>query len=464
MRLGKPKDPNTYYNRLTPLKKLFWLYFLLLIFEGALRKWIVPPLSAPLLVVRDPVGIAIVWEAYRTHKWPARWTAATSLLTVGFVCLCLVQIIAGDNPWFVGLYGLRSYLLPFPVAFAMGENLDAEDLRRMGAFIIWILAPMALLEVLQYRSSPSAFLNRGSYEGAAQIGYTVGRVRAAGTFSFSTGAISFGILAGAFLFYGLVKPGLVKKKWLLWVGAAALVLSVPVCGARAFLYMLGAELLCVAISAALGVTQFVKTLRILVPIVLMGVLVSFLPIFSEATHSFTERFTQAEHTEGNTEHSMIDRIVGPVELTLEFTDYASHVAGEGMGRGAAAMEALIPGSQQFETGEDELSRLILELGPLPATAFELFILILAAGLLGRAIARARDHEPLALLLMPLALSSVLFGVLENPTEDGFIVISMAFALAAIRLSAPEPIAPQFPVPQWNPVRRPRTRRSIAPTR
>jgi hypothetical protein len=67
------RNPNSYFARLTLLKKLFWLYFLLLIFEGALRKWVAPQLSAPLLVIRDPVCILIIWEAYRTRKWPTRW-------------------------------------------------------------------------------------------------------------------------------------------------------------------------------------------------------------------------------------------------------------------------------------------------------------------------------------------------------------------------------------------------------
>src|SRR5579863_4329336 len=101
-----------YYKRLTRLKKLFWLYFILLIFEGALRKWIIPQLAVPLLVVRDPVCLMIIWEAFRTHKWPSRWSAVISLMTVLLVGLFIVQIIAGENPLIAGLYGLRSYLLP----------------------------------------------------------------------------------------------------------------------------------------------------------------------------------------------------------------------------------------------------------------------------------------------------------------------------------------------------------------
>ena len=41
-----------------PLKAAIWLYFILLIFEGALRKWVFPALSTPILlfVIRLPSG------------------------------------------------------------------------------------------------------------------------------------------------------------------------------------------------------------------------------------------------------------------------------------------------------------------------------------------------------------------------------------------------------------------------
>jgi len=41
------------------IRWLIWIYFFLLIFEGALRKWIAPSLANVLLVVRDPVLLAI---------------------------------------------------------------------------------------------------------------------------------------------------------------------------------------------------------------------------------------------------------------------------------------------------------------------------------------------------------------------------------------------------------------------
>src|ERR1700751_2375155 len=41
------------------MRLLIWLYFWLLLFEGALRKWIFPAWSAPLLIARDPVVLTI---------------------------------------------------------------------------------------------------------------------------------------------------------------------------------------------------------------------------------------------------------------------------------------------------------------------------------------------------------------------------------------------------------------------
>ena len=231
MAIMRRRDQDSYYGRLTLLKKLFWVYFLLLIFEGALRKWVVPGLSVPLLIVRDPVSLLIIWEAYRTHKWPARWTTVITLLTVLLVGLFVVQIIAGDNPLIVGLYGLRSYLLPFPVLFIMGENLDDEDLRKLGVCTLWLLLPMTLLGVAQYVAPPGSFLNRGAYEGAGQIGYIGNHVRPSGTFSFAIGAVHFDTLAAAFILYGMVTEHFAKK-WLLWAGVFALIVSVPTTGAR----------------------------------------------------------------------------------------------------------------------------------------------------------------------------------------------------------------------------------------
>src|ERR1700736_7002605 len=52
------------------IRALIWFYLILLVFEGALRKWIVPQLSNPLLIIRDPVVIATYLLALRARVFP----------------------------------------------------------------------------------------------------------------------------------------------------------------------------------------------------------------------------------------------------------------------------------------------------------------------------------------------------------------------------------------------------------
>ena len=57
-------------SSLHSLRLLVWLYFWLLLWEGALRKWFFPSLSTPLLVVRDPVVLLIYAIALAKHVFP----------------------------------------------------------------------------------------------------------------------------------------------------------------------------------------------------------------------------------------------------------------------------------------------------------------------------------------------------------------------------------------------------------
>ena len=432
MQLGQRPHLVPQRGRMPYLKKLFWAYFLLLMFEGALRKWVAPQLSAPLLVVRDPIAMLIIVEAYLTNKWPERWSAIIGILTAAFLGLCVIQVVAGGNPWIAAVYGLRSYLLPFPVVFIMGENLDAEDLRKFGACMLWILLPETVLEVAQYIAPATSFLNAGAYRGAEQIVYVGKHSRASGTFSYVVGPAAFNVMAAAFVFYGLVKEGFVKK-WLLWAASFALLLSVPVIGSRGLVYELAAVVACAGIAAMSGVTQFGKSLRIAVPALVVSVLVSLLPIFSEASASLRLRFAQAGQSEGTTRQALESRAVAPIIGKIEDTDFSSNPFGLGMGRGAAAINKLMEGTSQFPTGEGEFDRALNELGPLPGLAFMLFRLILTVMIVAAAIARVRtDVEPLAILLAPSVVSGLFFGILEQPMEQGFMVIAVAFSLAALK--------------------------------
>ena len=433
MLVGHWQDPNGYYRRMTPLKKLFWAYFLLLIFEGALRKWIVPQLSAPLLLVRDPVAMLIILEAYRTKKWPEKWSVVTGILTAGLLGLCFLQAVVGNNPWVAAVYGLRSYLLPFPVAFIMGENLDAEDLRKFGVWTLWLMLLETAVEIAQFMASAHSFLNAGAYAGAEQIGYAGGHVRASGTFSFVSGPAIYGPLVAVFLLYGVVNDKLAKK-WLLWAATAALILSVPMVGSRSYVVQLATVVVAAGVAGMFGVSQFLKLIKIAVPLMAMFLVVSLLPVFSRATSTMAERFQGADEVEGggSIKTVLAHRVATPLLTRIEQTDYSSNPIGIGMGRGAPAITTLLEGTASFAAGEDELDHMMIEFGPYPGLAFASFRLILGLYILGGAIARAREGKPLAILLSPLMITGIILNVLEQPTGQGFMVILLAFSLAAIK--------------------------------
>ena len=431
MMISNDMRPRSYFRRLSLLKKLFWVYFLLWIFEGALRKWIVPQLSAPLLLVRDPVSILIIWEAFRTRSWPIRWSTVNGALCLGLLGLCLVQLVTGDNSWFAAAYGLRSYLLPFPVLFIMGENLDRDDLHRLGTCLIWLMIPMTALEALQFLSPSSSWINAGASQGAQQITYVGDTVRASGSFSFVTGPTIFVPLVASFLLYSLLKEGL-GRKWLVWAGVFALIISVPVIGSRTLVVLLCGTVACAGISAVSGTSQFLKVFKIAGPLLLIFGLVTLLPFFSHASQKLQTRFGDASQSEGTFRHALAARTIGGEARVLSRADFEATPIGIGIGQGAAAVTKIVTGRASFVAGEAEFAREIAEMGAMPGIIFSLFRLYLIGYFCVEALARLRDEEPLGLLFIPLVIYSF-FTIFEQPTAQGGMVLCTAFGLAALRV-------------------------------
>jgi hypothetical protein len=432
------------------LKKLFWLYFLLLVFEGALRKWVLPDYSAPLLLVRDPVALLIIWEAYRTRRWPKQWSSVIGILTVGILVLCFIQLTAGGNHWFVAVYGLRSYLLPFPVAFIMGENLDREDLRKFGLCTLWLLFPLTALEVAQYYAPANSILNKGAFLGAEQLGYSGAHVRASSTFSYVMGPMFYVPMSAAFIFYGIA-DGKFAKKWFLYAASGALLIAVPITGSRTLALLLVGVLACVVMAAMFGVSQLASALKVGLALIAVAALVSQLPVVSESTRTFQERIYEASGSEGNAGSSLELRLVFPIVRGIEESFSAENWFGEGMGYGSNAASMLLTGKQQGLAGEEESIRVLVEFGPFFGLAFMFFRLMIVVMVAAKALARAREHEPLALFLVPTLMASMVLSTLEQPTVQGFAVVALGFSLAALKRVNTIP-AEALPIPllRWEP--------------
>jgi len=433
-----PEEIEIEGERIPLLKKLFWAYFLLLFFEGALRKWVVPQLSLELLLIRDPIALAILWEAYRTRKWPHEWTEVIGVLTLALFVLFFLQVIVLGFPWYIALFGLRSYLLPFPVTFVMGKNLDYEDLRKFARFTLWLTLPLTALQVAQYYAPSDSFLNRGAGIGASQITYTGVHVRASATFSFVTGPIHYMPLAAGFILYALINREFIKPRILVWLSAAAVLIAIPITGSRSIVYELGVLFVMCPFAALSGVTQVKRTLKALAVIVIVAVGVGQLPMFSESMQSLARRFSEASGSEGDTQTAVEGRTFEPITQSLDSALTSSAWLGQGMGYGSNLAARTLTGEVGFLAGETEWPRVIAEFGPFFGVAFMMFRAVLALFLISRAIARLREHQSLAWLLIVATIPALAIEILEQPTIQGFLVVTLGFMLAALNRENFEP--------------------------
>jgi hypothetical protein len=64
----------------------------------------------------------------------------------------------------------------------------------------------------------------------------------------------------------------------------------------------------------------------------------------------------------------------------------------------------------------------------------------------KAFSRVRDHQPLAWFLLPMVFNGLVWGIFEQPTSQGFMVVTLAFALAALN----RPDIPAEPMLVLNP--------------
>lgn len=427
------------------LKKLIWTYFLLLIFEGALRKWILPGLSAPLLLIRDPIALAIIWESYRSRRWPKKWSGLIAATTMGFLLLAMVQLITTQVMWVIIVYGLRCYILLLPVGLIMGEVLDSEDLRRFGACAMFLLIPLTALEIAQYYAPAKSFLNVGVGHGAEQIGYAEGHVRASATFSFTLGPAYFVPLVLAFILYGLIKPGTIKR-WLMWSAGIAVAVCVPITGSRTLVAYLVLILVCASMSAIFGVSELFSLLKVFVVLVTISLIAAQLPFFSKSMGTLATRFSQSENTEGSMGEAVERRLLTPALEPLENAIESNNWLGNGIGLGSNVAAILLTGNADFLAGESEWERNIYEFGAVFGTAFIVFRLILSIIFTSWALMAARQREPLAFFLLPMTVSLIAIGIWEQATSQGFAAVYIGFTLAALKSSArTSPVPSTFPL-------------------
>ena len=418
-------------KNLDQLKTAIWVYFWLLIFEGALRKWVLPGLAAPLLIVRDPIAIYVLYKSYQTMVWKPN-TYVFSIWIVTLIAFVTALVVGHGSP-VVAIYGARITLIHFPMIFVIGRVLDREDVVKIGFVMLWLTVGMTVLVAIQFFSPQSAFVNRGLAGDTAGSGFSgaAGFFRVPGTFSFTNGlSIFYGLAVAIIAFFWISTEEQRNKRLVLIIATISIFAAVPLSISRTVMFE-------IAVSVAFLLAAATKTPKLLSQLVtgiiggfILLLILSNFSFFQTATIAFTERFTGANETEGGLDGVFIDRFLGGMVGAI--TDTNSSFFGAGLGMGTNAGSQLLTGSAQFLISEGEWGRLIGEMGLILGMVMVVVRADIAVKLLIKGWKKVGQRNYLPWMLMSFGFLPLLQGQWAQPTALGFSILSIGLSLAAMK--------------------------------
>ncbi len=401
------------------------IIYLLLMFEGSLRKWVAPQLSLYIFFIRDPFVLYAYVLAARYRLWPRSTPLLVACLAMAVLGLLLgsVQLLMDESSTtrvLLALYGWRNYFLYAPLAFLIGAQFHYDDVLRVARWTLVLSVPIAVLVAAQFFASPNAPINVGlASESALRflgLGLTGEHTRPMGTFSSGAGQIQFVASAFALLLGLVIAPARRRgvSRWVLLFAAAGIATCLALGGSRATLLhcaliaIIGMGLVVIGRGTAL------KLRSVLLPLALAGLFATLYPVvYPEGFAAFTARWDAAASAESKTfEGGVFGRaLYGLVDFTRLWE--RTPVLGYGLGLGGNASTTLgvkIDGSNPVSLAETDWARHIVDLGPVFGTGYILFRIVFVLWL-GALVLKAtrRGAGPLPLLLFAYAGYVLLLG-------------------------------------------------------
>jgi hypothetical protein len=446
--------------------------YLLVIFEGSLRKWLLPQFSLYLFFIRDPFLLYAYVHAWRHGLWPrhSAWLQLSWAAAGVGVGLGLLQAVVGgssDTRLLLAVYGWRAYFLYLPLAFLVGAEFQRRDIERVARLTLALSVPIAVLVVLQFNATIDSPINVGlAAETELQfrgLGLNGEHTRPMGPFSSGAGQQQFVATAWALLLACLV------ARWPLWplnkVWLAVCVASVATClalsGSRGTVLQC-ALIACFALGLGLvGRGAALRARALLLPAALGTAAVLLYPlVFPVGFAAFVDRWNGAEIVESGFQGGVFGRALYGFVDFFRLMDRVP-VLGWGLGYGGNAsinLHAEVDGIQPGLLAETDFARHMVDLGPALGLAFialRIALVVWLARQVWRATRRAPD--PMPMMLFAYVSYVVLLGTITG--QGAINVYAWLFTGLCIAACRPVPAggSRQAPGPVLPPVTRPRGR-------
>jgi hypothetical protein len=341
----------------------------LLIFEGAIRKWLVPGAQDLVYFAKDVLLLGAYLGFLRDLPRLRLRLPALTVFYVVLVLSVLFGLMEVFNPilpsLLLGALGFKSYFFYVPLMFVLPAVFtdDASLARAMYRYLL-IAIPVGLLATAQFFSPASSPLNtyaRSGQDPSAIVTFGSSTfVRVTGTFSFISGFTAYLLAMSILLLAWLAGTRWRFRGNLLMLSALGLVLlAMLMTGSRgpllSFILILPLYwLLAIVRERQSGATVF----RLFAGLALIALVVN--QTGGAAIGAFRGRASSAES-------EVADRMINPLETPLRILPQAG-LAGFGIGATHQAAMSLVGGVPYYWLRglavEVETGRVMIELGPL----------------------------------------------------------------------------------------------------
>jgi hypothetical protein len=423
-------------------QRALFAVFVLMVFEGALRKWAFPWAQAQIYLVKDVILLSVylgfILDGRRKLPSPKGVGFIKNVVGLSFVFGCFEVLNPNSPSILVGLVGVKTYFLYAPIAFILPYAIKSREhlfvlIRR---YLIMAI-PVAVLGFLQIMAGPGSSLNTyvsHSEDTEAVLSYFGDEsdlVRTSGTFSYISGYTAFlsfiGFLA---IGYNMARAWRLKNNVAPVLALALVIGAMFTTGSRAPVYMLvGTSPFILWLAATRGVLSSRTAMRLCVLIPVIAIVA--LSISPRATEAFMARAGEADSSYA------LERLFSPLYQTIGALSDAP-VLGFGIGTTHPSALTIMgvdwPWWLQDLFTEDEMARVTVELG-LIGLLLIYFVRFLIAAFALRCAMTFKDpgYRALGIVLMVNLAVGIITPIMLNATAGLYYWGSLGLVLTMRRL-------------------------------
>jgi hypothetical protein len=384
------------------------------VFDGALRKWVLPSQETVIFVLKD----AVLWGAffiYALKKDPlelprplhATWVP---VLLVAYILVAMAQAFNLNQPnLIVSAVGLKSHLAYLPLVVLLppivARTTGAQIARFLWRYALFIVVPLTALSIFQFSQPPSAWINQYVEEMATGVAKMQGFPRITGTFPYIGSYIKylqFNAVLGASTVLAGLKYG---HKGLATTGGIILggtTIVVPMTGSRSPVVVITAGLV--------GLFLIMRSRRYWLPLLAMALIGAFVAaegfgdsIVLQGWEALGERTERSGLAQDRIEQFLLAPITGLEEAGL---------FGYGVGTNHQAASGFVSGPR-WEGGIGGDNRVLRVLAELGALGFLILIFLKASLLYISFQVVQKERSPVEMIIGGTAFC-VLFSYLLLP--------------------------------------------------